>query len=196
MSFRSGPLSLAEIRWNSQLGPFQQVMNLRYTVTGSAIAGIIGQVRTNLVEIVADLTADTPLTELPEKAQVDAVVAHRIGQGGGDVYNTTIQHADGAVAIGAKARAVTEGLTIEDALRLLDQVQEAAGQVDGGGELLGAVADLRAILNQDTPDTGEVVKKVGRMRVVADKLGVAAVTAASSGAATALTELAVGGAFS
>lgn len=195
MSFRTGPLSLAEIRWNRQLGAFQQVMNLRYTVPGSAIAGIIGQVRTNLVEIVADLTADTPLTELPRKDQVDAAVAHRIGPGGGDVYNTTIQQADGPVAIGAKAQAVTEGLSVEDALKLLDKVQEMASQADAAGELVAAVADLRATLDQDTPDTGEVVKKVGKMRAVADKLGVAAVTAATSSAATALTELAVTGAF-
>ncbi|MGB7447584.1 MAG: hypothetical protein WA892_00490 [Ornithinimicrobium sp.] len=195
MSFGTGPLALAEIRWNRQLGAFQRVMNLRYTVPGSAIAGIIGQVRTNLVEIVADLTADTPLTELPKKDQVDAAVAHRIGQGGGDVYNTTIQQADGPVAIGAEAQAVTGGLSVQDALKLLDKVQEAAGQVDASGELLEAVADLRATLDQDTPDTGEVVKKVGKMRAVADKLGVAAVTAATSSAATTLTELALGGAF-
>lgn len=196
-SFRTGSLSLAEIRWNSQLGSFQQVMNLRYTVSGSTITGIIGQVRTNLVEIVADLTADTPLTELPKKDQVDAAVAHRIGQGVGDVYNTTIQQAGGPVAIGTKAQAVTEGLSVEDAMKLLDKVQEAAGQVDAAdrAELLEAVAELRAAVEQENPDTGEVVKKVGKLRAVADKLGIAAVTGATSSAATTLTELAIGGAF-
>jgi hypothetical protein len=42
---------------------------------------------------------------------------------GGGVYNTTIQTTNGPVAIGAKAKASTEGLTVEDALRLLEKVQ-------------------------------------------------------------------------
>lgn len=194
-SFSTGALTLAEMRWNRQLGPLQQVRNLRYTVSGSAIAGIIGQVRTNLVEIVADLTADTPLTELPKKDQVDAAVAHRVGLGGGDVYNTTIQQASGPVAVGAKAEAMTDGLSVEDALKLLDKVREAADQATAADELLEAVADLRTAVQQDSPDTGDVVKKVGKMRAIADKLGVAAVTAATSSAATTLTELAMNGTF-
>jgi hypothetical protein len=56
--------------------------------------------------------------------------------------------------------------------------------------------ELHETLKQDEPDTGEVVKKVGRLRAVADKLGVAAITATTSSAATTLTELAMNGAFS
>ena len=56
--------------------------------------------------------------------------------------------------------------------------------------------ELQETLEQDEPDTGEVVKKVGRVRAVADKLGVAAIMAAASSAATTLTELAMSGAVS
>ena len=39
------------------------------------------------------------------------------------------------------------------------------------------------------------MKKVGKLRKIADKIGVASVSAATGGAAQALTELAVSGAF-
>ncbi|MDG4796959.1 hypothetical protein [Micromonospora sp. WMMD1082] len=192
-AFGSSGLAYAQSAWNSRLDEFEGIMGLRYVVSGSTIAGILGQIRTNLVDLVADLTADTPLTELPKKDQVDAAVSHRIG----DVYNTTIQSTNGPVAIGAKAKASTEGLTVEDVLRLLDKVQEAAADIADSQrvELLDALTELRAAVESDEPDTGEVMAKTGRLRAIASKLGVGSVTAAAGGAAQAVTELAFNGAF-
>ncbi|SCL43330.1 AbiTii domain-containing protein [Micromonospora aurantiaca (nom. illeg.)] len=192
-SFASPGLAYAQAVWNGKLGPFQNIVGLSYVMSGSALAGVLGQIRTKLVDLVADLTADTPLSELPKKDQVDAAVSHRIG----DVYNTTIQTTSGPVAIGAKARASTEGLTVEDALRLLDRVQQAAADVADTqrAELLDALAELRTAVESDEPDTGDVVTKTGKLRAIADKLGVASVSAASSAAAQTLTELALNGAF-
>lgn len=193
LSFASPGLAYAQSTWNSRLDEFEGIMNLRFVVPGSRIAGVVGQIRTKLVDLVADLTADTPLSELPKKDQVDAAVSHRIG----DVYNTTIQRTHGPVAIGAKAKASTEGLTVEDALRLLDKVQQAAADVADTqrAELLDALAELRAAVESDKPDTGEVVKKAGKLRAIAGKLGDASVSAAAGGAAQALIELALNGAF-
>jgi len=186
-------LAYAQTIWNGQLDMFQNIVSLHYVMTGSTVAGILGQIRTKLVDLIADLTADTPLSELPKKDQVDAAVNHHIR----DVYSTTIQAANGPVAIGAEAKANTMGLTVEDAIRLLDEVQQAAADVETTQrtELLAVLAELRATVESNEPDTGEVVKKVGKLRAVADKLGVASVTAATGGAAQALTELAVSGAF-
>lgn len=192
-SFGSPGLAYAQAIWNKELGPFQNIVGLSYSMSGSVLAGVLGQVRTKLVEVVADLTADTPLSELPKKDQVDAAVSHRIG----DVYNTTIQTTNGPVAIGAKANASTEGLTVEDALRLLDKVQQAAADVAGvqRTELLDALAELRAAVESGEPNAGEVVTKTGKLRAIADKLGVASVSAATGGAVQALTELALNGTF-
>lgn len=194
LSFTSPGLAYAKTIWNGELGPFQSIVNMSYVMSGSAVAGIVGQVRTKLVDLVADLTADTPLTELPKKEQVDAAVSHRIG----DIYNTTIHNTDGPVAIGKKAEASVEGLSVDDALRLLEQVQQTAATDVADAEraeLLEAVAELRAAVEQESPDTGDVVKKVGKLRAVAEKIGVASVTAATGSAAGVLTELAVNGAF-
>ena len=57
------------------------------------------------------------------------------------------------------------------------------------------MAELRAAVEQEAPDTGDVVKKVGKLRAIADKIGVASVSAAAGGAAQALIELAVSGAL-
>lgn len=196
LRFTNPGLAYAQTLWNGQLGPWQNVASLSYVTGGSAIKGILGQIRTQLMDLIADLTADTPLAELPGKEQVDAAVNHRIAPAR-DVYNTTIHQAGAPVAIGTKAKASTEGLTVEDAMKLLDKVLEVAGDLEAGqrAELGDAVAELREAVEQDSPDTGEVVKKVGNLRRIADKIGVASISSATGGAAQAITELAVTGAF-
>jgi hypothetical protein len=186
-------LSYARMIWNRQLGPFQSIHGLSYVMTGSALVGILGQIRTQLVDVNADLTADTPLTDLPRREQVDAAVTQHIGQ----FYATTIETAEGAIAIGTRTSATAEGLSVEDALKLLDDVRavaEGAAWADVD-ELLAAVQELRGAVEHDEPDTGEVVKKAGRLRILADKVGVAAITAATSSATGALIEMAASGAF-
>jgi hypothetical protein len=197
LSFRSPGLSLAQTIWNRQLGPFQSINGLSYTMTGSVVAGMVGQIRTQLVQIIADLTADTPMSELPSKGQVDAAVSEHIGAS--TVYNTTINAASGPVAIGTDAQAKSKGLSVEDVLRLLDAVQQtAASDVEQAdqAEVLEAVADLRVALSKDRPETGEVVKKAGRLQSLGTKVGGASLVAATEGAASALMELAMSGAFS
>ncbi|MFQ1004209.1 hypothetical protein [Modestobacter sp. SSW1-42] len=196
LSFSSPGLSMAQAIWNRQLGPFQSISSLSYTMTGSVVAGILGQIRTQLVDIIADLTADTPMSELPSKGQVDAAVSEHLGVS--TVYNTTINAANGPVAIGASAQAKAEGLSVEDVLKLLDAVQEAAASdVDEADqtEVLEAVADLRLALSQESPETGEVVKKAGRLRSLGAKIGGASMMAATESAASTLTEMAMNGAF-
>lgn len=194
LSFASPGLAYAQTIWNRQLGPFQQIVGLSYVMSGSVLAGVLGQIRTKLVDVVADLTANTPMSELPKKGQVDAAMNHRLG----DIYNTTIQAASGPVAIGAKAKASSEGLTVEDVLRLLDKVQQAAADIADiqRTELLEAVTELRAAVDSDAPETGDVVKKAGKLRAIAEKVGVAAVTVATDGVVQAITDLAINGGFS
>lgn len=63
-------------------------------------------------------------------------------------------------------------MTVEDALRLLDRVQQAASDITDAqrGELLDALTELRAAVESEEPDTGEVVEKVGKLGAIADKL--------------------------
>lgn len=194
VSFTSTGLAYAQTIWNRELGPFQQIVGMSYSLPGSVLTGVLGQIRTQLVDVVADLTAETPLAELPKKEAVDAAVGQHIGT----QYNTTIQTANGPTAFGHRAKIKTEGLNIEDAIKLLEAVQAAAKDIPDAevrAALLAAVADLRAATEQEAPDTGDIVKTAGKLRAVAARIGIPAVTAAASGAVETFTSLALSGAF-
>jgi hypothetical protein len=194
MSFTGTGLAYAQSLWNQELGPFREVMNLRFNLSGSTFAGALGKIRTQLVDLVADLTTDTPLTELPRKEVVDAAVGTHIGA----QYNTTIHSPSGPTAIGSQARAKSEGLGIGDAIELLDAVRGASSDIDNAAtrtDLLEAIEDLRGELLAVAPDTGAVVKKVGRLKKIGANIGSASLSASISGAVESLTALALGGAF-
>jgi hypothetical protein len=194
VSFTSAGLAYAQMVWNQELErPFQRIIGMSFIISGSAIAGVLGQIRTQLVDVIADLTASTPLTELPRKDQVDAAVSQHIDT----QYNTTIHASNGPTAIGTEARASTKGISLKEAIQLLDGVRAAAEQVPGtdSAELLHAVEELRATAEQEAPETGEVVTKVGKLRAAADKIGLPMLTAAVGGVVETFTSLAVGGAF-
>lgn len=194
ISFSSTGLAYAQAIWNSELGPFQQILSMSYVLSGSVLTGVLGQIRTQLVDVVADLTAETPLTELPRKQAVDTAVGQHIGT----QYNTTIKTANGPTAIGSKAKAKVEGLGVDDAIRLLDVVQSTAkglADEENRSDLIAAVEELRAATQQESPDTGDVVKKAGKLNAIAARIGAPAVSAAVSGAVETITSLALSGAF-
>jgi hypothetical protein len=193
LSFASVGLTYAQMIWNRELGPFQEITGLSFKLGGSAIAGVLGQIRTQLVDVVADLTADTPLEELPDKLRVDAAVGQHIGT----QYNTTINGTRSPLAIGTKAMAKTVGLSVDDAIKMLDAVRVAASDVsvEHRAEVLAAVEDLNSEARKVAPDTGEVVKKAGRLRQIATGIGVPTLSAAVAGAVEAFVSLAVGGTF-
>ncbi|WP_396659179.1 hypothetical protein [Microbacterium oxydans] len=194
LSFSHNALTYAQHLWNEGLGPFQQVMNLRFTVSGSMFVGVLGQIRTQLVDLIADLTSSTPLEELPRKEAVDAAVGTHIGV----QYNTTIQGTSGPTAVGNNAVAKTEGLSVDDAIRLLDAVRESTQEVEDENAragILGALNDLQNALRVPEPSTTEVVGKVGRLKEVAAGIGGAGLSAAVSGAVEGLTTMVMSGAF-
>lgn len=194
LSFTNAGLAYAQHVWNQGLGPFQQVMNLRFTVSGSMFAGVLGQIRTQLVDLIADLTATTPLAELPRKETVDAAVSTHIGV----QYNTTIQSTSGPTAIGSNAIAKVEGLSAEDAIKLLDAVRDSAGEVEEAtakAELLEVLDALQDQLLAAAPSTTEVVGKVGKLKEIASRVGSAGLSAAVSGAVEGLTTMVMSGAF-
>lgn len=192
LAFTHNSLVYAQMVWNEELDEYQQVTGLHFETTTSAIAGILGRIRTQLFDVVADLTSTTPMSELPRKDQVDAAVGQHIGT----QYITTIHAANGPTAIGSGAEAKAKRLSIEDALKLLDAVREASSEVDESHELIEAVEDLRREVASAAPDTGAVIRKAGRLKSVAAKIGNGALIAATGGAVEAFTGLALSGVFS
>lgn len=194
LSFTGTGLAYAQTVWNDQLEWPQQITAMRFSLSSSAISGVLGQIRTQLVDVVADLTADTPLADLPGKDQVDAAFGQHIGT----QYITTVHGAHGSTAIGTGARAKSEGVSAEDAIRLLDAVRTASEDVSDESaktELLEAVEELRVELKSDASEPGAVVKKAGKLRAAATAIGIPALSSAVGGAVEAVIDLAMSGAF-
>lgn len=194
LTFTSTGLAYAQTVWNAELGPFQQIVGMAFKMPGSVLTGVLGQIRTQLVDVIAELLADSPLTKLPGREKVDAAVGAHIGT----QYNTTIHTANGPTAIGTKSEAVVESLSIEFALKLLDAVLAQADAIKESdrGELLDAVDALREEASRmDQADTGEVMKKAGRLKQLADRVGTPVLLAATTGAVDAFTNLALAGFF-
>lgn len=195
IKFTNSGLAAAQSMWNGELGPFQQIVGISFKIPGSVVTGILGQIRTQLVDVIAELLADTPMTELPRKESVDAAVGAHIGT----QYNTTIHTPQAPLAIGTGAEAVN-GVTIDEMLRLLDAVREQAAAEelpdDEVSEILDAVEDLRGAIEQGTAsNTGEIVKKTGRLKQLVTNLGAPLLVASTTGAVEAITSAAMAGAF-
>lgn len=170
--------------WTRELGMFQEILRIYWTLPASTIAGIVGQIRNTLVDFVADLTADTPLTELPSREVVDAAFASKVMQVG-DTYNTTVSSSSGPLAVGRGAKA--KGMSIDDVLLLLGQVQAYAEPLDVSDreELLDAVNDLRDAVTKDDVDPTEIESRSKRLKALGERIGGGMLIAATSGAAEA-----------
>lgn len=194
VSFTGPGLVYARHAWYRELPPFQEVVNLRFRVPGPLFAGPLGQIRTQLVDLVADLTAGTPLTQLPRKELVDAAVATRIGT----QYNTTIHAPSGPTATGDSTKAKSEGLSVDEVVKLLEPVRDASEDVsdeDTKSELLEAIEVRQAEAQAATRDTGAVVKKAGRPTAAAAKAGGAGLIAGVRGVTQLLTAPVTAGAL-
>ncbi|MFC7593690.1 hypothetical protein ACFQU3_00080 [Terrabacter sp. GCM10028922] len=197
ITMSSGMMPAAAQMWSQQLGPFQEVLRMYWALSPALVAGILGRVRNTLVDFVAELTSDVPLTELPTRATVDAAFAAKVMHMG-DTYNTHIAGPSGPVAVGKRAKAEQEGVSLNDVILVLGKVQAYADAVEDESarrELLDAVDDLKEAASRDQLDADEVKAKGERLKALGAKVGVGALAAATSGAAEAAMNLAVSGVF-
>ncbi len=195
VSFTTPAMGYAMNLWNRQLGPYQSVVNLSYRVSGTNLAGVIGQIRTKLVDVVADLTASTPLEELPSKTSVDDAFRARV-TGSTNTYTTTINNPSGPTAIGEGAQA-SSGSSLAEVLELLEQASAEAGSAppDLAEDVVAAVRELREALLQKHPQGAEVLSRAGKLRALAERAGVGALSTSVGGVVGAVTEMALAGAF-
>ena len=187
VQFGSGRLSAALQILNSTLPFGQEAHELAYSVPGATLAGIVDGIRTSLVELVADLTADTPLGELPSRAAVDAALSDRLGA----QYITHLHAPSGPVAVGEGAHA--QG-TVEDLSRALADLRVMA-EKEGEEELTEAIDELQQALQEDQPAVGPVAEGAGRLRRLAANVGSAALGSAVTGVVESATAMAFGGVF-
>lgn len=89
------------------------------------------------------------------------------------------------------------GLSLDEVLTLLAEVQEALSETPANERVQAeeVLAGLRDAVRQEQPDTGEVVRRTGMLRSAVERLDSGAASAATIRAATALTDMAINGAF-
>ncbi|MEU4323433.1 hypothetical protein AB0F85_32060 [Nocardia fluminea] len=93
-------LKFAASKWNARQDNDPQIIDLYYQVSDTAIGGILGVVRTTLVEMVLDMAKDVPLHQLPTRRQADAAVHVHVG-GSHDQYLVNVQDNSGVIGQGS-----------------------------------------------------------------------------------------------
>ena len=50
LRFKPPGLAAAQSVWDRELGPFQSIVNMSYILSGTSISGLLGQIRTKLID--------------------------------------------------------------------------------------------------------------------------------------------------
>ncbi|MFD5180596.1 hypothetical protein ACFWM1_32635 [Nocardia sp. NPDC058379] len=93
-------LKFAASRWNARQGNDPQIADMYYRVSDTAIGGIVGVVRTTLVEMVLDMAKGVPMHQLPTRRQADAAVHVHVG-GSHEEYFVNVRENRGVIGQGA-----------------------------------------------------------------------------------------------
>lgn len=154
--------------------PFAQIVNMSYKMSSAEVAGVVGRVRSTLVDIVADSTSHTPLRSLPKKEQVEATMNEQFR----NIYNLTISGSTGPLAVEDRAN-VNQGFDIEEARQLLQNLLNIA-MTEGvdSAELAEVVKEVDQAIVVIEPGSPIVRCKTEKLREVAEKIGTSGVTAA------------------
>lgn len=165
--------------WSSKLGMFRDVIALYYQVSPSAIAGMLGRIRTTLVEMVAELASEVPFDELPTQKQVDAAVQVYVNGSqnnsmnfGGSNYGVAGQGAGSRQTqqIGSQAIGVSETGLVE----LISRLRTALPEVDNPddrADVEQALDDLEEAATEENPEPEKVRRRFRALERVTVALG-------------------------
>lgn len=178
---------LVAAQWTKKLGPWQSVNAIYYKVATSALAGMVGMIRTTLLEIVIDLAKDVPLDKLPSQAKVDSVVQVHVGSK--DNYEVSIGTNTGIVSQGAGSTLIQNNSAPDDLNALIGKMREALAGVsddDHRADAEQAIDDFEESVSEDDPKP----EKIKRRSRILEKIAKVTGSAVLSGAAKEGIELA------
>jgi len=176
--------------WSQELPMFQDVQALYWRVSTSTLAGMLGMVRTTLVEMVVDMTHDVPYDGLPTKSQVDSAVQVHV-HGPGDHYQVTVGTNSGVIGQGAGSTQTQHaGVTPADLAQLIVKMRDALAEVtdpDDRSDVEQAIDDFEEAVSEDDPEPEKVQRRSRALNRIASAVGGAIlVTAASEGTQAAI----------
>lgn len=141
--------------------PFTRVEQAYCLVSPAAVAGMLGKIRTTLVEMVADMTREVPFDGMPTRSQVDSAVQVNV-HGSQDQYHVNVRNNSGVIGQGAGSTQTQHVANIgQDLSNLLTQLRTAAGEIDSNDDRADAeqaIVDLEEAASQENPEP-EVVRR-------------------------------------
>lgn len=173
--------------WSNELSAFQQVHRIYYRISRASLSGMAGVVRTTLVELVADITADLRVNELPSKGKVDAAVSVNVYGGSQDNYNVEVGTNRGIIGQGVgSTQNQTNGVATAELADFISQLRTAAAEVSDQGDRTDverAVDDFESAVSEDNPDPSVVSTRMRMLRRLGSAVGGAFLSAVTSEAA-------------
>ncbi|MGV9752693.1 AbiTii domain-containing protein [Nocardia farcinica] len=172
-------LAFAASAWNKALPFGQEIVQLYYMTSDSAMTGMLGTVRTTLLEMVLDMTQDVPLDQLPSRNQVDAAVQVHVHGGTRDQYNLRVDTNHGVVGQGMGSTQNQHNGTDSGLQQSIEAIRAALREVedpDDRSAVTQAVDDFEEAVDEGDPET--VRRRGGMLRRLAASIGNMALTAA------------------
>lgn len=179
--------SLVMSRWNAQMPMGQELTGMYYGVGPSSLAGIVGAVRTTLLEMVIDMTKDVPLDTLPSRAKVDSVVKVHVGN---NEVNITGNNS-GIIGQGAGSTQIQNSSVPTELVDVIGKLRAALSQVvdaEQRADAEQAIADFEASVSEDDPKPEKVKRRWAMLERVGTALGTAVLTEAVKEGAPAVVD--------
>lgn len=175
---------IAAVLWTQQLdNMFQRIDSLYYRILPSTIAGLVGLVRTTLVEIVIDLAKDVPLESLPSKAKVDSVVQVHVGSK--DSYQVSVGTNQGIVGQGPASTQIQNNSAPVELTALLSQMRDALAEVEDPekrSDAEQALDDFDEAVSEEDPKPEKIKRRSRALERVSTAIGTAFMTQAAKDA--------------
>ncbi|MGW0356129.1 AbiTii domain-containing protein [Nocardia nova] len=178
---------LSPLMRSIRVPPFTQVEEAYCLVTPAAVAGMVGRIRTTLVEMVADMTQDVPFDGLPSRKQVDAAVQVNV-HGSRDQYHVRVRDNSGVIGQGPGSSQTQHVVSAsQDLANLLRQLRSAVAEIENDDDRADAeqvVADFEEAATGENPQPAMVRRRWRAVQRVGTLFGGALAGAVSSELAT------------
>lgn len=185
-----GGFSLLAAEWSKKLDMFQSISSIYYEVSTSAIAGMVGMIRTTLVEIVIELAKDVPLDSLPSKEEVDGAVHLHINSNSDNSINIAGSNS-GIVGQGAGSTQIQNNSAPTELTAVIDKLRAALDTIDDDDQRADAeqaIDDFEDSASADNPEAEKVKRRWRIIERVGTALGSAVLTEAVKQGAPAVTD--------
>ncbi|MGW0006099.1 AbiTii domain-containing protein [Nocardia grenadensis] len=174
-------LAFAASAWNKKLPFGQEIVQLYYQTSDAALTGMLGTIRTTLLEMVLDMTQDVPFDQLPDSKKVDAAVQVHVHGGTRDQYNLKVGTNTGVIGQGLASVQTQHNVNNPELQQSFAAIRSALEEIEDADDrdaVAQSVNDFEEAVSEGDPEV--VRRRGGVLRRLASGIGNVALTAAVS----------------